>query len=73
MGLHPGIPDLLLVLPHGASAWLEFKAPKGIVSPAQRDTHARLEAMGHRVAVVRSIDQLRAVLAEWGIRGREAA
>lgn len=39
--------------------WLECKAEGGKQTPAQKDFQARVEAEGHRYAVVRSIDDVK--------------
>jgi hypothetical protein len=57
-----GFPDLLVLGPEGLTAWLEVKAPKGRLSPIQKSRHARLQALGHCVAVVRSADEALKVL-----------
>lgn len=64
-GRTKGAPDLTVVWNHGIG-WLEFKAGKGKPSLAQVEFGNRLVAMGHRFAVVRSVDFARALLAEWG-------
>lgn len=46
---------------------LEVKAPKGSLSPAQKDTIAALEAIGIPTRVVRSIDEAEAALRELGV------
>lgn len=48
----PGVPDRLVVLPGGASAFVEVKAPGRRPRAAQRRWHERLADMGHRVCVV---------------------
>lgn len=65
-GLLPGFPDLIVLGPNGAAAFLEVKAPDGRVSPAQAECHAMLERMGHRVAVVRSHEEAAETLRGWG-------
>lgn len=74
-GLTPGVPDLVLCWK--AAAWesprcgfLEVKRPGGYLSPEQKAVHAILTSKGHRVAVVRSVDELHAVLDEWGVPTR---
>lgn len=62
MGLKPGVPDLLLVH-DGRAYWAELKAPKGVVSDAQKATHEALQRAKCPVAVVRSLDEFRALLA----------
>lgn len=67
-GSKAGFPDLL-VLPwaHIGPLFLEVKAEGTYASPAQKEMHARLVALGYRVAVVRSIEDVQEKLAEWGI------
>lgn len=74
MGMQPGFPDLV-VLPyaHVGPLFFEVKGPKGKVSPAQRIVIGRLEELGYRVAVVRSVDDVAARLAEWGVWAAPAA
>lgn len=72
-GAVAGFPDLI-VLPfaHVGPLFLEVKAAGGYASAAQKDVHGRLRALGYRVAVVRSIDDVREALAGWGVWTREA-
>ena len=67
-GSKVGFPDLL-VLPyaHIGPLFLEVEAEGNYTSPAQKDMHEQLRALGYRVAVVRSIDDVRDKLHEWGI------
>ena len=71
-GAVTGFPDLV-VLPwaHVGPMFFEVKAPGGYPSGAQRDLHERLDGLGYRVAVVRSVDDVRAALAAWGVATRE--
>lgn len=48
----PGVPDRLVVLPGGASVFVEVKAPGRRPRAAQVSWHERLSSMGHRVCVV---------------------
>ena len=70
LGTVAGFPDLIVAVP-GRVAFIEVKAPAGRVSPAQRAMHETLAAMGHPVAVVRSIKDTRAALRAWGVDTRE--
>ena len=74
MGLRPGFPDLV-VLPfsHIGPLFFEVKAPKGRVSEAQQIMMGRLDELGYKVAVVRSVDDVAARLAEWGVWAAPAA
>lgn len=51
--IEKGFPDLLVILPNGRVRFIEAKAERGVVSPAQQHQHSRLRAMGHDVLVVR--------------------
>ena len=71
-GVMPGFPDIIC-LPGSdmPTMFFEVKAPGGYPSQSQKDVHARLTALGYRVAVVRSIDDVKDRLAEWGVQTRE--
>jgi hypothetical protein len=64
-GLRPGFPDLIC-MQAGRVAFLEVKAPAGVVSGPQAAMHAELERQGMRVAVVRSQEEAVASLKRWG-------
>ncbi len=66
MGVKAGWPDLHIAYA-GCGWWLEVKSLTGVLSTAQRQVHGALRAAGHHVAVVRSFDQAKAQVAEWGI------
>lgn len=74
-GLRPGAPDLLVLKAGGESAFLEVKREKGgELSPNQKWWAQRLEFLGHRYAVVRSIEDVSETLERWGWQaGRMAA
>ena len=71
-GAVTGWPDLI-VLPFAnvGPVFFEVKAPRGYPSPAQKSVHEQLTRLGYPVAVVRSVDDVRASLVEWGIGFRE--
>jgi hypothetical protein len=71
-GLRKGAPDLVVALPGGKVLWLEVKAPSGRVSADQIALHGKLNARGHTVAVVRSIDDVRRAFHVLGVETREA-
>jgi len=68
-GLYAGIPDLIITWP-GDWGLIEVKSPDGVLSPEQRDAHALLRGQGHKVAVVRSVDDTENILALWGVPTR---
>ncbi len=51
--------------------FFEVKADLGVVSKTQAVVLERLRALGYRVAVVQSIEDVRACLFEWGIATNE--
>lgn len=72
LGAVKGFPDLVVILPaHLGVLFLEVKPDGGYASDAQKAMHGKLAELGYRVAVVRSIDDVRERLAEWGIWTRE--
>jgi hypothetical protein len=58
-----GWPDLVFAV-NGRAVAIELKKPSGVVSEAQRDCLDRLAANGWRVAVARSIEEVRRVVEE---------
>lgn len=69
-----GFPDIVTLIHAklGGPVFFEVKSATGRVSTAQAVLHEKLEHLGYRVAVVRSIDEVRAALAGWGIWTRES-
>jgi hypothetical protein len=72
IGVLAGVLDLVLVLPDGRCAFWETKTPRGRLSDDQLAFIKRLITLGHRWAVVLSIDDARRELAALGIETREA-
>lgn len=62
-GVQAGVPDLCVPLPSGKTTWLEVKAGRNKPTALQDAMHARLRMLGHRVEVVRSVDDALAVFA----------
>ena len=62
MGMKAGVPDILIVYDSRAY-WCELKAPKGTLSEVQKEVHAALWQAKTPVAVIRSLDEFRALLA----------
>jgi hypothetical protein len=73
LGVLPGIPDLILALPGGRTAWWEIKADGGRISPVQKAIFSRLDESGHKVTVIRSIDEARSALKQLGVKTKETA
>jgi hypothetical protein len=71
-GVLPGAPDLVIVAPRGRVFFAEVKAAPGRLSPEQKAIHDSFVALGTPVAVVRSVDDMRAAFAAWRVETREA-
>ena len=59
-----GVPDRLVLLPHGKLAFVELKAPGKTLRPLQRRRREQLERLGFRVFVVDDVEQIGGVLDE---------
>ena len=66
MGLLVGFPDLLVIY-NGVTMGFEVKAEGGTQSIAQRGVQASFMVNGARYAVVRSIDDVKEKLQDWGV------
>jgi VRR-NUC domain-containing protein len=64
MGVHPGFADLI-VLSQGRVLFLEVKSKTGRLSPAQKDFRDAVQAQGFAWALVRSVDDALAALADY--------
>lgn len=73
-GMRAGVPDIMLIRSHGYVAFLEVKTAKGRLSEPQRDWADWLASNQVPYAVVRSIGDVDAALADFGVpvRGRAA-
>ena len=72
MGQVAGFPDItVLTGAYVGALFFEVKALTGKVSPDQQIILGRLDTFGHKVAVVHSIDDVRAKLCEWGVPTKE--
>ena len=59
-----GVPDRLILLPSGKAAFVELKAPGKTLRPLQAVRKQQLEALGFRVFVIDSTEQIGGVLDE---------
>ncbi len=75
-GVLAGVPDLVVIAPStGRCAhiyFIEVKAEKGVLSIDQEIVINKLRMLGAPVAIVRSIDDVRAAFKVWRIRTRES-
>lgn len=72
LGVVAGWPDISIYGPPGCF-FMEVKSAKGRLSNCQHRIIDQLKDMGRPVAVVRSIDDARALVREWGLPSRDAA
>lgn len=66
LGSHKGISDLV-ALKDGKSLWLEVKTEKGKLSRYQEEFARKVKATGNIYAVVRSVENVEAVLEGCGL------
>lgn len=59
-----GMPDRIVLLPHGLFAFVELKAPGKKPRPLQLSRHKLLRSLGFRVYVLDSIEQIGVILDE---------
>lgn len=73
-GMVAGFPDLV-VFPFTSMPpmFFEVKAEGNYASKAQKEVHAKLDALGYRVAVVRSIEDVQEALTEWNVPTKHVA
>ena len=57
-----GVPDRLVLLPHGKSAFIELKAPGRKMRPMQIRRKRQLEQLGFLVYCIDSVEQIGGVL-----------
>jgi hypothetical protein len=67
IGQRNGVPDIMVILPNGRALGIECKTASGKQSVGQVSIERDMKRMGAAYAVVRSTDDLNAVLTECGI------
>lgn len=60
MPTHAGVPDRLVLWPGGRAQLVELKTETGALSQVQKVWHARAAQLGHPVAVLYGIEQVKA-------------
>lgn len=53
-----GVPDRLVLLPHGKLAFVELKAPGKLLRPLQEKRKRQLEALGYLVFCIDGTEQI---------------
>ena len=69
LGVRAGMPDIGICY-RGRALYVELKAPRGVMSAAQKDMARRLTYCGAPVLLVRSVPELEALLREACVRLR---
>lgn len=59
-----GVPDRIVLLPHGKLAFVELKAPGKVMRPLQVRRKEQLEALGFSVYRVDGVEQIGGILDE---------
>lgn len=73
-GVFRGVADLCVLFPDKTVIFLEVKAPKGSATKEQREFLAWLKENDHLGRVVRSVDDVKTALIEWGfLKGEKNA
>ena len=65
MGVKPGVPDVALIV-RGKPHFIELKAERGYMSPAQKLCRDEIQAAGGEWALCRGLDCALDQLIEWG-------
>ena len=65
-----GMPDRIVLLPHGLMAFVEVKAPGKKPRPLQVSRHGLLQHLGFKVYVLDGLEQIEGILD--GIEGGDA-
>lgn len=77
MGAVAGWPDLAVygqAEDEKPTAWfIEVKAPAGRLSDVQHEVHDRLKLAGFKIAIARSVDDVRDLVQAWGLPSRDAS
>ena len=72
LGVTKGAPDLMFVA-EGRALFLELKAIKGRVAPAQTAAHVELRRAGAECVVAHGLDEALRVIGGWGLFSGGAA
>lgn len=66
-GVKAGIPDLMLAYPCGGyhGLYLETKAPKGKLTPSQKEYRSLLQAQGYAWAEYRDIQEFISIISNY--------
>lgn len=66
-GLKVGFPDLVAMMPLGRVGFIEVKCEGEQLTEKQAEVHEWLIAIGHKVAVCRSVADVQETMTAWGM------
>lgn len=53
-----GEPDFIILLPEGKFVLVECKSEHGVLKPSQKDLFSKIEKLGHKVYIIKTINEL---------------
>lgn len=65
MGVVAGVPDICVCLNNGVTIWLEVKGTSTTLSANQKEFHEKLTSLGHKVFIVKSVEDVIAILNDY--------
>lgn len=65
MGVVPGIPDLVFILPNAQIACIELKVGRNKLTDEQAEFFEWMQARGSACTVCRSVDEVEATITRW--------
>jgi hypothetical protein len=65
LGTLAGVPDIAVLMPAGTIGFFEVKAPKGRLSPAQKDFIERASKLGAPCRIVSSVEDVQDAMSCW--------
>lgn len=65
MGVKAGVPDIIVLLPNARVGFLELKAGRGGLSPAQAEFKSYAQERGYPWALIRSLEDVEETLGGW--------
>lgn len=66
-GMKPGIPDIFPIIYRAMIHGIEVKTRTGTVSASQIECHTMLIALGCKIEICRSLDDVKRALTKWGM------
>mgnify|MGYP000867177669 CR=1 FL=1 len=61
----PGEPDFVILLPQGKFILIECKSISGRLKPSQKDLFSRIEKIGHKVYIIKTVKELYGIIKQY--------